>query len=168
VGARVVRGRDWSWGSQDGGAGNVGTLTELYSAGYVWVSWDSGGSNVYGIGAGGSYDLFFACLDTSGATATPAPITSPSPSPATTSPSPATTSPPPAGCAPQTLVAEAVVGARVVRGRDWTYGGQDGGAGNLGTITGASGSYASVRWDVGGGYTYFIGVNGRYDLFFAC
>eukprot|EP00290_Baffinella_frigidus_P045275 CAMPEP_0180409410 /NCGR_PEP_ID=MMETSP0989-20121125/42828_1 /TAXON_ID=697907 /ORGANISM="non described non described, Strain CCMP2293" /LENGTH=419 /DNA_ID=CAMNT_0022413479 /DNA_START=53 /DNA_END=1308 /DNA_ORIENTATION=+ len=75
-----------------------------------------GGSNVYGIGAGGSYDLFFACLDTSGATATPAPITSPSPSPATTSPSPATTSPPPAGCAPQTLVAEAVVGARVVRG----------------------------------------------------
>ena len=29
VGARVVRGRDWRWGDQDGGAGREGTVVEI-------------------------------------------------------------------------------------------------------------------------------------------
>ena len=29
VGARVVRGRDWRWGDQDGGAGREGTVVEV-------------------------------------------------------------------------------------------------------------------------------------------
>ena len=29
VGARVVRGRDWKWGDQDGGVGREGTVVEM-------------------------------------------------------------------------------------------------------------------------------------------
>jgi len=45
-GMHVVRGRDWKWGDQDGGPGNVGTVTDLknwngkLSSG-VCVTWDA-------------------------------------------------------------------------------------------------------------------------------
>eukprot|EP00290_Baffinella_frigidus_P019541 CAMPEP_0180215338 /NCGR_PEP_ID=MMETSP0987-20121128/15454_1 /TAXON_ID=697907 /ORGANISM="non described non described, Strain CCMP2293" /LENGTH=401 /DNA_ID=CAMNT_0022174013 /DNA_START=74 /DNA_END=1279 /DNA_ORIENTATION=+ len=60
VGTRVVRGTDWRWGNQDGGAGTVGVITAGAGDQWVSVSWDSGGGNNYRIGNGGSYDLFFA------------------------------------------------------------------------------------------------------------
>ena len=59
MGDRVVRGPDWKWGDQDGGAGNEGTVmprpgrsdSEAYHD-FVWVnvSWDCGERNNYRIG----------------------------------------------------------------------------------------------------------------------
>ena len=47
VGTRVVRGKDWRWGNQDNGDGNVGTVVEVGRAGSpsspdktVVVQWD--------------------------------------------------------------------------------------------------------------------------------
>ena len=49
VGIRIVRGKDWKWGDQDGGEGHVGTIVEVgcqgtstYPSGVVIVYWDSG------------------------------------------------------------------------------------------------------------------------------
>ena len=49
VGIRIVRGKDWKWGDQDGGVGHVGTIVEVggqgtstYPSGTVVVYWDSG------------------------------------------------------------------------------------------------------------------------------
>ena len=46
-GLRVVRGPDWEYGDQDGGAGRPGTVTERKSNGWLKVQWDAGGSNSY-------------------------------------------------------------------------------------------------------------------------
>lgn len=42
IGYRVVRGRDWKWGKQDGGDGHVGTVRSFESQGEVLVLWDNG------------------------------------------------------------------------------------------------------------------------------
>ena len=50
VGDRVVRGPTWKWGSQDGGPGNQGTVTNVgSSSGEAWysVEWANGNSNKY-------------------------------------------------------------------------------------------------------------------------
>ena len=46
-GLRVVRGPDWEWGEQDGGAGHSGTVMGRDSSGWLRVRWDTGGDNSY-------------------------------------------------------------------------------------------------------------------------
>lgn len=67
----------------------------------------------------------------------------------------------------------AVIGLKVVRGKDWDYSLQDGGEGNVGVITeyplyypkdpGSDWTY--VVWVNGDGYCYRIGEEGKYDLY---
>jgi len=64
VGLRVVRGPDWKWGDQDGGAGHAGTVIptskskmEKLGPRTVTVLWDSGKKSTYQGGPKGSYDL---------------------------------------------------------------------------------------------------------------
>ena len=54
VGSRVVRGRDWWDGNQDGGG--EGTVTGIYSGG-VNVRWDNGNVGVYYLEHGGHYQI---------------------------------------------------------------------------------------------------------------
>ena len=60
-GLRVVRGPDWEWGQQDGGAGHVGTVAfvkESPEAGKaVVVQWDMGNRCNYRCGIAEKYDL---------------------------------------------------------------------------------------------------------------
>lgn len=57
---RVIRGRDWSWGTQ--GSGGPGTITQglgnYSSTNWVQVRWDDGHLNAYRMGSGGRYDLY--------------------------------------------------------------------------------------------------------------
>ena len=55
AGDEVVRGPDWKWGDQDGGAGTVGEVIEelpgarpLSGTGWIAVKWPSGRPNWYG------------------------------------------------------------------------------------------------------------------------
>lgn len=67
----------------------------------------------------------------------------------------------------------AVIGLKVVRGKDWDYSPQDGGEGNVGVIIeyplyypkdqGSDWTY--VMWANGDGYCYRIGHNDKYDLY---
>ena len=57
VGVRVVRGRDWKWGDQDGGEGCLGTVVEMRDNNMVAVRWDGGASGVYSAGDQGTCDL---------------------------------------------------------------------------------------------------------------
>jgi hypothetical protein len=43
VGTKVVRGPDWEWGDQDGGAGGTGTVVEHESDQWTKVTWDHNG-----------------------------------------------------------------------------------------------------------------------------
>jgi len=66
VGARVMRGRDWNWGDQDGDPPGPGTIqSHAESTGWVTVVWDSGGQNNYRAGEDHRYDLIY--LDDGGA-----------------------------------------------------------------------------------------------------
>ena len=64
VGLRVVRGPDWTWGEQDGGEGNVGTVIKPSSScssavqcNTVFIQWDNGVIANYRVSAEGPYDL---------------------------------------------------------------------------------------------------------------
>ncbi|TDG98519.1 hypothetical protein EPR50_G00201110 [Perca flavescens] len=59
-GARVVRGIDWKWRDQDGNPSGDGTVTGEAHNGWIDVTWDSGGSNSYRMGAEGKFDLKLA------------------------------------------------------------------------------------------------------------
>ena len=73
---------------------------------------------------------------------------------------------------------DVLVGVRVVRGPDWTWGEQDGGEGHVGTVVevlkaedrsaGAVGGrgpcVVTVQWDCGNRCRYRCGVGDRYDL----
>ncbi|XP_056283262.1 E3 ubiquitin-protein ligase HECTD1 isoform X2 [Pseudoliparis swirei] len=59
-GARVVRGIDWKWRDQDGNPSGEGAVTGEAHNGWIDVSWDSGGSNSYRMGAEGKFDLRLA------------------------------------------------------------------------------------------------------------
>jgi hypothetical protein len=61
IGAKVVRGRDWKYGEQDGGEGNIGTIVEKSGRnGWVEVKWKACNTNLYRMGAESKYDLYFA------------------------------------------------------------------------------------------------------------
>ena len=55
LGARVIRGPDWKWDSQDGGEGHVGTLHKYESSETVFVLWDHGTNANYQFGS--AHDL---------------------------------------------------------------------------------------------------------------
>ncbi|KAJ1522563.1 hypothetical protein ONE63_001749 [Megalurothrips usitatus] len=64
VGIRAVRGPDWTWGHQDEGEGNVGTVVEIGRSGSttspdktVVVQWDGGMRTNYRVGYQGAFDL---------------------------------------------------------------------------------------------------------------
>lgn len=58
AGTRVIRGKDWSWGNQDGGIGSQGTVQQFSRTGLqAQVKWDKGGTYYYRMGAAGKYDL---------------------------------------------------------------------------------------------------------------
>ena len=59
IGATVRRGPDWKWGTQDGGKGKLGKVTEaVSSSGWIEVTWETDGdSNKYRWGADGCYDI---------------------------------------------------------------------------------------------------------------
>ncbi|CAM9214848.1 unnamed protein product, partial [Chrysoparadoxa australica] len=82
----------------------------------------------------------------------------------------------PAGAATSELL---YLGARVIRGKNWTYNNQDGTPGNLGTVVGWRGldgstpsggdnpptkGWAKVGWDCARANSYEIGFGGRYAL----
>ena len=57
VGDTVVRGPDWSWGEQDGGAGKKGKVMEA-PEGVVYVKWEANGKTIdYFYGKNGRYDV---------------------------------------------------------------------------------------------------------------
>jgi E3 ubiquitin-protein ligase mind-bomb len=62
MGARVVRGVDWSWGNQDGGIGSVGMVSDVHGRDDSWksivdVQWAAGSSNRYRLGLDGKVDV---------------------------------------------------------------------------------------------------------------
>lgn len=60
AGLRVVRGKDWKWGDQDGGEGSVGTVVEVGTGklrSTVVVVWDNGTKANYNAGRQGINDL---------------------------------------------------------------------------------------------------------------
>ena len=58
VGDIVVRGPDWNWGTQDGGAGSRGLVIDNATAnGWVRVMWNGSKENNYRWGADGCFDL---------------------------------------------------------------------------------------------------------------
>ena len=64
VGTCVVRGLTWSWGDQDGGEGEKGTVTGQSSTGWASVEWDDGNSNRYK--CTGSYNDLARCPTSAG------------------------------------------------------------------------------------------------------
>lgn len=59
IGAKVVRGKDWVYGNQDGGEGKTGVIIENLENGWVTVLWENGSKDGYRIGDHGMYDLYF-------------------------------------------------------------------------------------------------------------
>jgi len=62
-GTRVIRGKDWKWGNQDGGVGSLGTVIgpgSNWMGGWCQVQWDNGECSNYRFGAEGKFDLFIA------------------------------------------------------------------------------------------------------------
>ena len=60
AGVKVVRGKHWRWGDQDGGAGKVGEILKDGRAvpdGWCQVRWEDGNVNDYRVGSNGKYDL---------------------------------------------------------------------------------------------------------------
>jgi hypothetical protein len=57
-GAKVIRGKDWVYGNQDGG-GKTGVIIENLKNGWVTVLWENGSKDGYRIGDHGMYDLYF-------------------------------------------------------------------------------------------------------------
>jgi E1A/CREB-binding protein len=59
-GARVVRGKDWKWGDQDGGNSNIGILGKKRANGWTAVTWEkTRAEREYRIGGEDSFDLQF-------------------------------------------------------------------------------------------------------------
>ena len=162
VGDIVTRGPDWKWDNQDGGRGRRGTVVQgVDSSGWVSVRWDHNGVRNTYRWFPGAYDVTIisrvsgphaapvASNDrhrTSGAAVATA--TTESAATATAASTAATDT------ATSTTIIDRKpsVGDVVVRGPDWKWLDQDGGAGQTGRV--ASGidddGWISVRWDVSG------------------
>ncbi|XP_033639192.1 E3 ubiquitin-protein ligase MIB1-like [Asterias rubens] len=70
-GAHAIRGPDWTWGDQDGGAGSVGKVTDFDSTdgsyrSWVKVTWPNGKKNVYRCGDAGKMELKYKEKETNG------------------------------------------------------------------------------------------------------
>ncbi|XP_056151240.1 E3 ubiquitin-protein ligase HECTD1 isoform X4 [Lampris incognitus] len=89
-GARVVRGIDWKWRDQDGNPAGEGTITGEAHNGWIDVTWDSGASNSYRMGAEGKFDIKLAPGYDPESAATPKPVSS-----TVSGPAPSTVGPPP-------------------------------------------------------------------------
>lgn len=57
TGCLVTRGKDWIWGNQDEGAGNIGSVLVFQSSGVVLVRWPHGLIKEYRFGRDGCFDL---------------------------------------------------------------------------------------------------------------
>ncbi|XP_034233940.1 uncharacterized protein LOC117640978 [Thrips palmi] len=159
VGARVMRGRDWDWGNQDGsGLGRVtskGLLMRL--AGVVGVRWDNGHENVYRMDAGDDKFDLAVVVDASefpGTADTADEDTSTIVEVADTADSESDED-------AEALAATGVaVGSRVVRGKDWRWDDQDGnppGEGVVVAVNSPVSGWVSVRWPSGKQYNYRMG-----------
>ena len=63
------------------------------------------------------------------------------------------------------LAALIKVGSRVVRGRDWAYGNQDGGPGGQGTVTLLNQDQTvNIRWDHGREWKFYMLGKGKYTI----
>lgn len=147
IGSRVVRGRDWSWQDQDGTPPGPGSVVGWYGGGRssreVYVKWDRGIRANYRVGAHGKYDLYLLPDQNRFEIQ---PIFGPD-------------------------LEEAIkIGSRVVRGRDWAWGDQDGNPPTPGTVTGwqdndQASKQVVVKWDSGKIVNYRVGAQGKYDLY---
>ncbi|XP_065183994.1 MAM and LDL-receptor class A domain-containing protein 1-like [Sycon ciliatum] len=167
TGVRVIRGKDWSWGTQ--GSGGPGSITQglgnYSSTGWVQVRWDDGHLNAYRMGSASKYDLYLQIP------AVAAIVVSPTPTAPSTAPTTSPTLPPlQPGCEDWTtyttaqLAAKFKLSTRVTPyGRDWSWGSQNGG--KNGTVIGAlTAGYVRVTWDNGYTNSYRMGATGKYDL----
>nr|XP_034323558.1 uncharacterized protein LOC117688885 [Crassostrea gigas] len=57
TGCLVTRGKDWVWGNQDEGEGNIGSVLTVESSGAVGVRWPHGLIRTYRFGRDGCFDL---------------------------------------------------------------------------------------------------------------
>lgn len=60
TGCLVTRGKDWVWGNQDGGAGNIGTVLSVEGSGQVLVRWQHGLTKYYSFGTDGRFELIIS------------------------------------------------------------------------------------------------------------
>ena len=58
TGDKVIKGKDWCWGSQDGNS-KFGVTKVIKDRSWVSVSWENGQQNTYRIGDEGCFDLYF-------------------------------------------------------------------------------------------------------------
>lgn len=153
IGSRVVRGRDWVWHSQDGTPPGPGTVVSWYggkrSSNQVNVKWDRGTKANYRIGAHNKYDLYLLANQTHYPNGTRTDIQ------------------PIFGAALEDAIK---IGSRVVRGKDWSWGSQDGDPPTPGTVTAwyrgnKSSKQVMVKWDSGQTVNYRVGAHGKYDLY---
>ncbi|GIQ80540.1 hypothetical protein KIPB_001354 [Kipferlia bialata] len=144
-GARVRRGPDWEWGTQDGqGEGKV--LRRHDKIGWVIVEWDIGGEFGYRAGDDDAYDLVYI-------------------EPIPTNVGIRQRPPPPNAVVWGKDGAGVRMGGRVKRGRDWKWGDQDGSG--LGTIVvnpERDDGWVRVAWDNGVKNNYRAGAAKSYDL----
>eukprot|EP01028_Stygiella_incarcerata_P013677 TRINITY_DN82_c0_g1_i5.p1 TRINITY_DN82_c0_g1~~TRINITY_DN82_c0_g1_i5.p1 ORF type:complete len:209 (+),score=58.76 TRINITY_DN82_c0_g1_i5:90-716(+) len=106
VGTRVRRGRDWKWDDQDGGSGNFGTVMKDQLPTDEWVEVRWDNGHLNHYRFGQGPHVDLEVVPD----APPAPF--------------------------QTIGLDLLkAGTRVRRGRDWKWDDQDGGGGNLGTVT---------------------------------
>ncbi|XP_060071716.1 uncharacterized protein LOC132551579 [Ylistrum balloti] len=60
AGTAVTRGRDWTYGDQDGHDHVKGVVMDKTTPpGLVYVLWDNGWENIYRVGYAGGYDLYY-------------------------------------------------------------------------------------------------------------
>ena len=144
IGKKCVRGKDWKWSDQDGGAGGEGKIIQVKSSGWIKVKWFKDGSeNKYRWGYDGKFDLkiideFTNELDD--------------------------------GKIPEyeeqmKKNIEWVVGKYVVRGKDWEWNDQDGGDGHIGLVKNVcDDGWVEVKWLNGKVGQYRWGSEDCYDL----
>jgi hypothetical protein len=170
VGARVVRGPHWNWGTQDSsGPGTLGPMSSSPTGAWAAVTWaDKVTKNSYRIGADNAFDLRYFV---DGAAPGPAAVaTNATPAANNTNTAAAALGVPPPN-AVQSIGFRAM--AKVRRGRDWKFADQDGGAGATGVLLSIdTDNWARVRWErTGSTNTYRAGVleagTVRYDLEYA-